>query len=75
MRVKYVVTGETFTAKNASDLVHQMHQTTFSKAANDAEYMTQVAERCRIAEGLTIRADTAWHFYADLVKAKVLKPL
>lgn len=75
MRVKHTETGEVFTAKHASDLVHQMHQTGFSKAASDAEFMTQTAERYRIASGITIRSDTAWHFYADLVKAKVLKQL
>jgi len=62
-------------AKNAEEVVRQLHEISMAPAEDDAMWMEEVAERTFQATGKTLRWGTAADFVEDMLVAGLLKEI
>lgn len=74
--MKYLtINEEKFSADRADELVNLMHDASLTRAANDTEFMKQLAGRLKFMTGQDVRVDDAEVFVADLINCGYLKPV
>ena len=65
--------GIVINAQDAADMVHQMHESSYSQCDTDAKFMAETAKRVKLATGKEISSSDADSFVEGLVDAGLVK--
>ena len=74
MRYRARDDGRVYEAATAAELVDRLRALSFMEHGDAADFMVKMAENCARWDGSVVRADSAEHFIADLVKIGFLEP-
>lgn len=64
--------GIELTGRTPAELVRELHKMSMSPAADDVQFMDQMAGRCLLQTGKRCRSWPAEDFIADLIAAGIL---
>lgn len=72
---QYEVSGDSITLESATQLVEIMRQDSHSPSQSIKDFMSQVAHRCKIQNGATVRTESPELFVIDLLEFEFLEEI
>lgn len=67
------IDGTEYRAQDAADLVHQLHESSYSPCDSDEEFMDEMATRVKMTMGREVSSACAEDFVSDLISVGFLK--